>query len=213
MTLSEYVAALKRGWVIVLIACVVSVACAGLLQLRKSPVYSSTTALFVASAVGDQNPEELSERNKILTERVASYVALVGGNVVADRVKQELGDSSIDPQVTVTSPAGTVVLRITATADNAQEAADVARAYAKVVPSVIKEVENVGDANAEVKVTTIQTAKVPKSSDASSVVPSLVAAGILGLGIGFVIVVARETLRRERAEAAAGAPAEKAVVD
>jgi succinoglycan biosynthesis transport protein ExoP len=203
VTLSEYVAALRRGWVVILVTVLVALVCAGVVTLRKPDVYSATTRLFVASAVGSEKPEELYQRNLIAASRVASYVAVINGNVVADRVQEELGDESVDASVSVTALPETVVLEVTATSSTAEGAAEVARAYAAVVPKVIDEIERVGDDPAQVRVTTIDEAEVPSAPVASAVVPTFAAAGILGLGLGLSIVFVRATLRRERDEAEA----------
>ena len=206
MTLSDYVAALKRGWIIVLVSVVLALTCAGVLAMRKSEVYTSSTELFVAPALAGGNPDLLAQRNSVATQRVPSYVNVILGDAVANRVDeavQGLGDAS----VSVVALPSTVVLQVTVTSAQAQHAADVARAYAEVVPEVVQELEAVNGAPPQVRITTIDEADVPSSSSKASIVPSLVAGGILGLGLGFAIVMVREVLRRERAQAEAVAPA------
>lgn len=206
MTLSDYVAALKRGWIIVLVSVVLALTCAGVLAMRKPEVYTSSTELFVAPALAGGNPDLLAQRNSVATQRVPSYVNVILGDAVANRVDeavQGLGDAS----VSVVALPSTVVLQVTVTSAQAQHAADVARAYAEVVPEVVQELETVNGAPPQVRITTIDEADVPSSSSKASIVPSLVAGGILGLGLGFAIVMVREVLRRERAQAEAVAPA------
>ena len=137
MTLSDYVTTLRRGWAVVLATVVVALLCAGAVVVRQPDVYTSTTRLFVAAALGEEDPEELYQRNRIAIERVVSYVEVARGGIVADRVKDELG---VSPNVSVAAVPNTVVLEITATASDPQQAADVARAYAKVVPATIAEI-------------------------------------------------------------------------
>jgi len=206
VTLSDYVAALKRGWIIVLVSVVLALTCAGVLAMRKPEVYTSSTELFVAPALAGGNPDLLAQRNSVATQRVPSYVNVILGDAVANRVDeavQGLGDAS----VSVVALPSTVVLQVTVTSAQAQHAADVARAYAEVVPEVVQELETVNGAPPQVRITTIDEADVPSSSSKASIVPSLVAGGILGLGLGFAIVMVREVLRRERAQAEAVAPA------
>lgn len=207
MTLSEYAAALRRGWIIILVTVAVALVCAGGVVLRKADVYSSTTRLFVASAVSNDKPEELYQRNLIAGSRVASYVSVISGNVVEDRVKEELGDTSLDASVAVAAVPDAVVIQVTASSSDAQRAADVAQAYAKVAPAVIDEIEQVDGGDPQVRLTVIDEAEVPSAPNPVAVLPTLVAAGILGLGLGLTIVVVREILRREREEAEASAAA------
>lgn len=199
MLLSDYIDALKRGWIILLVATVLAVGCALGLQLRKADTYTASTQLFVAAAVSDRDPEELYQRNLIAAQRTSSYVSLANGSVVADRVSDLLG-SDIDVSVTTSRVPETVVLQITATGSDGQRVADVASAYAEALPEVIEEVEAVGAGPEQIRVSIIDEAEVPSSPDPSSTLMPLVAAGVLGLGLGFVIVMVREVLRREKAD-------------
>lgn len=199
MTLSDYVEALKRGWWIILTTVIVALLLAGAVIMRQADVYSATTQLFVASATDTKKSEELYQRNLIATQRVASYVPVITGDVVAGRVAEHLGEP-LDASVTVEVVPLTVVMEITATSSDPQQAADVANAYAEVVPDVIDELEAVDGGAAQVRVTAIDTAEVPTSPDSIGLIPKFGAAAIIGLGLGFTIVVFRQTLRRDRRE-------------
>jgi capsular polysaccharide biosynthesis protein len=194
--LSDYLAALKGGWKIILGTTVVALGLALVPTVRDVPVYASSTELFVASSANTNDPEELYQRNVIAAQRMPSYVEAASGDLVADRVAEELGDE-MAASVVAESVAGTVVLRITASGPDAEHVRDVASAYADVMPSVIADIEDVGDPNAaQVRVTVIDGADLGTASP-QSFLPSLVLGLVLGLGLGLVIVIARETLRRE----------------
>ena len=194
--LSDYLAALKGGWKIILSTTVVALALALVPTVREVPVYSSSTELFVASSANTNDPEELYQRNAIAAQRMLSYVEAASGDLVADKVTEELGDE-IDASVVAESVAGTVVLRVTASGSEAEHVRDVASAYADVMPSVIADIEDVGDPDAaQVRVSVIDSADLGTASP-RSFLPALVLGLVLGLGFGLVIVVARETLRRE----------------
>jgi capsular polysaccharide biosynthesis protein len=195
--LSDYVAALKGGWKIILSTVVVALILAMIPTLRAAPTYSTSTDLFVATSANTNDPEELYQRNAIAAQRMPSYVVAVSGDVVSDKVVDELG-GDLDASVTAESISGTVVLRITVTGSDAEHVRDVASAYADVMPDVIADIEEVGDPDAtQLRVSVIDAADVPSASP-RSFLPGLVLALVLGLGLGLVIVVARETLRRER---------------
>lgn len=204
MLLSDYIQAARRGWIIILVTLVLALAAAAGLIVRKADVYTSSTQLFIASAVPNADPEELYERNLIAAERVKSYVSLATGDVVADRVAEALG-SDLDASVAVSIVPDTVILQITASGADQDRVAEVASAYAEVLPEVIDEVESVEDSPAQVRVTVIDAAEVPSAPDASPSLLIFVAAGLFGLGIAFTIVMVREVLRREKAEGARAA--------
>lgn len=198
MLLSDYVQAIKRGWVILLVTLAVALVVAAGLVLRKTDTYTASTQLFVAAAVTDGDPEQVYQRNLIAAQRVTSYVSVVSGDVVQQRVSEELG-SDVDASVAVSIVPETVIMNIAVTGADADRVAEIARAYAEVVPSVIDEVEEVDESAPQLRVTVIDEADVPGAPDPKTILPTFILAAILGLGLGFVLVVAREVLRRERA--------------
>lgn len=198
MLLSDYLQALRRGWAIFLVALLVALTAAAVLVARKADVYTSSTQLFVASASPTDDPEKLYESNQIALQRVKSYVALAGGDLVADRASELLG-SDLDATVVVSIVPETVIVQVTASGADPEQVAAVAGAYAEVLPAAIDEVEDVGSSPVEVRVTVVDEADVPSAPDASSTLMPFVALGLLGLGVAFAIVMVREVLRRESA--------------
>lgn len=203
MTLTEYIAAFKRGWWIVLATFVLAVACVAVVVLRQPDVYSASTQMYVAVEQSPRQPGDPVGGELSAADRVASYVSVVSGSVAEQRVVDELGED-FDSTVLVAAVPATVVLQVLIMDPDPQQAADVAQAYADVVPGLIQEVEKVGDGGPQIRVTTIDNPELPTDPDAVSVAPKLVAAGIVGLGLGATIVVLREVLRRERRRAARG---------
>jgi capsular polysaccharide biosynthesis protein len=202
--LSDYVAALKGGWKILVGILVVAIALSFIPTLRSAPVYASSTDLFVATSANTDDPEELYQRNAIATQRIASYVTAASGDVVADKVSEQLG-GALDASIVAEAIPSTVVIRITATGSDAERVRDVAAAYADVMPGVIGELEEVGDETAaQVRVSVVDRADLPAATP-RSFLPNLVLALILGLGLGVVVVMLRETLRREQRAARSAA--------
>lgn len=201
MLLSDYVQAIRRGWVIIVVSVLLALAGAAAVELRKPDVYTASTQLFVASAVPTDDPEELYQRNLIAEQRVGSYVSVISGDVVAGRVAEELG-SDLGASVLVSAVPDTVVLQVTTTGSDPERVAEVARAYAEVAPQVIEEVDQVDGSGSQVRVTVVDVADVPSAPAPGSPIMLLIAASILGLGVGITIVIVREVLRRENAERA-----------
>ena len=170
---------------------------------RSNPSYSSNTDLFVATSANTNDPEELYQRNATQAQRLPSYVSAAQGNLVANLVdRMSLAILSRCLGAGRGGISGTVVIRITATGPDPEEAQAVAAAYADVLPGVIDELEEVGDATAaQVRLTVIDEANLPTATP-RSFLPNIVLALILGLGLGVVIVMTREILRREKRAAA-----------
>lgn len=203
MLLSDYLRAARRGWVIILVTVLLALACAAGLTARKTDVYTTSTQLFIAASVPGAKPQELYQRNLIAAQRVSSYVTIAGGDLVADRVTEILG-SDIGASVSVTIVPATVVMQITASGSDPDRVAEVANAYAKVLPGVIDEIEAIDDSSAQLRITVVDEADVPSAPVPSSSLMLFVAALLFGLGLAFTIVTVREVLRREKAEAAGG---------
>jgi capsular polysaccharide biosynthesis protein len=209
VTLSEYVDAIRRGWIVVVAAVVLALAAGAASVTRQADVYASSTELFVAPASSDGNPDLLAQRAAVAANRVKSYVPVVSGDLVRNQVDEAVGGIG-DAGVSVVVPLDTVVLSISVTSADPEHAADVAAAYADVASDVIEEIETPDDASSTVKVTTVDAADVPSAPLGRSVVPVFGAAGILGLGLGLTIAVLRDVLRRERAQRRTAAPQGKA---
>lgn len=201
MLLSDYVQAVRRGWIIILVTLLLALAGAGFLVARKADIYTSSTQLFVAAAAPSADPEELYQRNLIAAQRVKSYVSLALGDVVASRVAEVIG-SDIEGSVSVSVLPETVILQISVSGADPDRVAEEAGAYAEVLPAVIDEVDSVDDSATQVRVTVIDKADVPSAPIPSSPGTLFVAAAILGLGLGFTIVMVREVLRRETTDRA-----------
>jgi capsular polysaccharide biosynthesis protein len=197
VTLSEYVDALRRGWIIIVATTVLILAAGAAHVLRQPDVYTSSTELFVSPDSTGGDPDLVAQRAAIAANRVKSYVPVAQGDVVREQVDEAV-DGLGDASVSVVVPLDTVALSIIVTSADPDNAADVATAYAEVVTDVIEEIETPADGEAQVKVTTIDRADVPSAPAPIAVFPVLGAAGIFGLGLGVTLAVLREVVRRER---------------
>lgn len=199
MTLSDYLAALRRGWIVILVSFLLVVGAAAALTLRGTDVYSATTQLYVGSASETDEAGSATERADIAGARAASFATVLGGSVALEQVQEEVGGSG-DESVSVTSVPETVIIEVAVTSSDPQRAADVAQGYADIAPEVLEGLETGSSGRSAVRVTTVSEPTVPSAPAPQSRTRSLVAAGLLGLGIGVAIVLVRETVRRERAE-------------
>ena len=81
--------ALRSGWWLVAIAVLVGVAGAGLLTWSATPLYSSTTKLFVSTS-GTTDSSQAYTGNLFSQERVTSYVELLDDVQLAGQVVRDL---------------------------------------------------------------------------------------------------------------------------
>ncbi len=209
MTLTDYLDALRRGWIIVLATTALALAAASAMVLRPADVYASSTQLLVSPASAEGDPDLATQRAAVAAERMKSYEAVVSGDVVREQVDESVGGIG-DASAAAAVPLDTLVLTITVTSADPDHAAEVAAAYGDVVTDVIEEIETPGDGDTQVKVTTVDRADVPTAPTPRTITPILGAAGIVGLGLGATLAVLREVVRRERAQRRAETPVREA---
>ena len=91
MELQDYWRTIRRRWRLVLGSVLVVLAIAAVWTWSVTPLYSSSTRLFVSTSQTDENSAYTG--NLFATQRVASYADLVTSNQLAERVADELGDT------------------------------------------------------------------------------------------------------------------------
>jgi uncharacterized protein involved in exopolysaccharide biosynthesis len=194
VTLSDYLTAFKRGWWIVLGTLVLGLAVAAAMLARQPTVYSTSSQLFVTASV--QLPRDGSgDWYDVAGTRVISYATVANGDLVAERVADLVGDTS-GTSVSVAAIPNTVVISIGVQGPDAEVVADVADAYAAVLPSVIDEVED-REGGTKVELTPVAQADVPDAPDPRPVLATMGSAGILALGLGATLAILRQALRRD----------------
>lgn len=206
MTLRESLLALKRGWIVVVVAVVAGVALAALLSSQTNPAYVSSARLFVAAQTDTDDAEELFQRNQIAVQRMVSYVELVGSEGTAEEAARVLGGgtqaSSLTGRVTASTVPSTVIIDLQATGSTPEDAQRLAQAYTEAVPRIISEVERVGDGeSAQVSVTPIASPGLGVSSR-PGLARELVLGGLVGLVLGAALVLALHVIRRDAASRA-----------
>lgn len=190
--LRTYWLALKAGWHIVLGMIAVCVVCALFLAWPSQPTYASTTRLFIAAGSDTEDLSELEERNAIVAQRLASYVELVRSSSVADAVESATGLEVDGSSVVPLALPGTVVMSVTVTAADAETARDIAAGYAEVLPGAIEELERVReDDSARIRAVVIDEATMPTNPVPTTFRRDLIAAVVLGAGVGVGIAVLR----------------------
>jgi capsular exopolysaccharide synthesis family protein len=193
--LQDYWHTIRRRWVLVLGSVVVLVALAAAYTWSVTPLYSSSTRLFVSTSQADENSAYTG--NLFATQRVASYADLVTSNQLAERVAAELDAEAADlrSKVTAASVPETVLLEISATDPDPELARDIAQAYAEQLQQLVEELETPsGENRPVVQATLIDDAQVSTAPVSPNPVRNLALAAVLGLLLGVGLAVARELL-------------------
>lgn len=198
MELKDYWLTVRRRWRIVVATLVIALAAAGALTLQATPLYESSTRLFV-STTSESDTGAAYTGNLFATQRVASYADLVGSRQLADQVEQSI-DSAVAAEdltalVSATVVPETVILEITATHPDPEVSAAIAQAYAEQLQDLVDELETPqGESMPLIKATIVDDAEIPDEAVSPQPLRNLALAAVLGLLLGIGLAVARELL-------------------
>ncbi|MGD9961719.1 polysaccharide biosynthesis tyrosine autokinase [Nocardioides sp.] len=213
MELRDYLRILRRRWLLIVASLVVTVGVAGLVTLRSTPQYQSTSQIFVST--NSSTSSDAYQGSLFSTQRVASYADLVTGKELAQRVIDaeglELTASELAAKVTASAVPETVLLDISVVDPDPDTAQRLARSYSAELASLVAELETApGQANPALKATIVDSANLPTGAISPQPLRNLGLALVVGLLLGFGIAVLREILdttvkTAEDVTAAAGA--------
>jgi receptor protein-tyrosine kinase len=211
----EVLAALRGSWWLLVTGLVLG-ALTGLgISLVQTPLYTSTTQLFVSTRDSASTSDVLLG-SQFAEQRVASYARLVRGKDLANRVIDRLGlseetDDLID-RITAMPAPSTVLIDVAVTDPSAARAQEIAMTIGEEFVAYVDEIET-PDAGGASPVT-IRITEQPEVPTEPSSPRTLLNVGIglvAGLVLGIVGALARVRLDRtvkdpEEAARVAGAP-------
>ncbi len=142
--LAEVLRALRAGWWLPVVGLVVGGAAALLVSLLQTPLYTSSTQLFVSTR-DSASTSDAFQGSQFTQQRVASYERLLAGDRLLSRVIERLDlDLSADQlarQVTAKAVPNTVLLDVTVTDPSPERAQDIAREIARTFSDVVADLE------------------------------------------------------------------------
>lgn len=198
MELREYLQAIRKQRILVMLCVTVTVAVAALMVLRTTPVYASKVTLFV-SVAPTSDAASAYQGGLFSQQRAASYADLVRGEAVTRAVVDELGLSmspaSLGARISARVVPQTVLLEITVTDTAPTRAQRLAGAVAKHFTAFVQDLERPSkDAPSPVRATTIASPTLPTSPVAPNP-PRTLGLGVLaGLVLGVGLALLREAL-------------------
>ncbi|MDQ0824659.1 succinoglycan biosynthesis transport protein ExoP [Arthrobacter sp. B2I5] len=193
MELKDYLRVVRLRWLTIVAAIVIGLGLAAGYTFLQTPRYQSTSQLFVSVQPGT-SPGDVAEGNAFAEKRVASYVSLATSARVLQAAARELGLSggaeALADEVVATTPAGTVLVDITVTDSDAQQAAKIANGTARQLIAAVNEVEDVSI----VRLSVFEEAVAPSAPSSPKLPLNLVLGLLLGLLVGVCYAFIREKL-------------------
>ncbi|GAA4777743.1 tyrosine-protein kinase domain-containing protein [Microbacterium gilvum] len=198
MELSDYLRILRKNWLVITVILLVGVGAAAAYSFTRTPLYESTSEVFVSSQAGTTIAEQ-QQGNTYTLARVASYVQLATSPRVLDPVIEQLGltrtAASLAGEVNVASTLNTTVVRVTVTDADPVLAADISNAVSASLTEAIYDVETLpGTDGAPVQVTTITPAIASDDPVSPNIPLNLALGGLIGLALGVGFAVMRTVL-------------------
>lgn len=180
---AELGSALRRGWWKALLGLILGLGLAAAFVVTQAPTYTSVTMALVRPSTDDATSVESLAAEDLAQARAATYESLGNSVVVADEVRRDLGlktsPEDLLEQVTVVSTPETTGLEITATADSADGAAELAGTWRDAL-SDAADADGSGGAGDRVSIEPAGSRPCPRRRRACPIRPSWWSAGRWG---------------------------------
>ena len=189
---------LRTRWVIVCVTLVVALLGAFVVSLLTTPLYQSTTRLFVSTTAGSSLAEAY-QGNRFSQERVKSYSELLMGETLAQRTVDKLGlnmsAESLQANITASAKLDTVLINVAVLDESPVRARDIANTLSDEFVDLVRELETPEDgATADARVVVEQRATIPDKPVVPKTARNIGIALVLGLATGVGLAVLRDLL-------------------
>lgn len=195
MELSEYLAVLRKHWLVITVVGVLGLGAGFAYSATVPPSYKATSSVYVSLKQGN-SVGELVQGATYAQDLVQSYAQLATMPIVLEPVIEQLGldttPRALAQSITATSPLQTVILEISAESASAQGAADLSNAVSEQLAVSVAELGSTD--GPAIYLTTVAEATPPTSAFSPNTTLNLVTGLALGIMIGLVFALARSVL-------------------
>ena len=198
MDLREYLRTLRRNWLLILAVTLIALTASGAYTLLQRPQYQASSSVFVSTRSAS-TAADLSSGSDFSRQVVTSFVTVARSPYVLTPVIRQLGlhesPSTLAGRISVSVPADSSVMQITASARGGVEAAKIANAVAgQLTRAVVDLTPNETGAASAVKVTQIQSAAAPSAPASPRPLLNLLLGGLAGLAVGLITATIRDRM-------------------
>ena len=216
MTIGYYLRLMRDRWLSVALVTVLATVSAMAFSFTASPVYESSTQLFVSTSAAGNDAAQLSQGGSFMQQRVKSYTSLIKSPRVLRPViaQLRLGTTAAElaGRVTTSSAPDTVLIDVMVRDTSARRASDTANAIAAQFPQLVKKLETPsGQTTSPVSVSVTVDAEPAERPVSPRKGLNFALGLVVGLVLGFGAAVLRDSLDRTvtgrtQASEVAGAP-------
>ena len=214
MELIDYLHIVRRRMVLILVIVIACTAGAGVATAFQTTTYQASVRLIVSGASNVSDVDEIARRQLAVQNAVAFSQVASTGPAVKDAITAAAADgpykACASPQVSASADGTDPFVNISVIDCDPRQAAAVANAYVKILPTALKQLDQVAAAVPE-EIVSLGAAPVPTSPYSPRLFRNLLIGFIIGLVIGLVTAFVREGLDRrlrdsDEVEGATGAP-------
>jgi capsular exopolysaccharide synthesis family protein len=210
---NEFLRALRTRWLTVLGSVLVTLVAAVMATLLTTPLYQSSTRLYVSST-GGQSMNDVYQGSRLSQDRVVSYTEIIKGETLAqrtvDRLNLDMSASALQKKVQATSKLDTVLVNVKVTDVSPVRARDIANALSDEFVVMVRELETPSPGvRPDARVIVEQRASIPESpitpKKRRNIALGLAAGLTLGIGLALLRELLDNTVKdRETLEQIAG---------
>jgi succinoglycan biosynthesis transport protein ExoP len=199
--LRDYLRILHKNWIVLLVCLLAGLAGGAAYGLLQTARYEATTQLYVSVRTGGAATGELVQGTTFARQMVTSYVDVINTALVLEPVIDELGldttVSELSTRISSSTPLNTVLINVTVTDTDPEQAAAIADATASsftdAVQNTLEKPDGV-EAPSPVQVTVLQQAAVPLAPSSPNIPLYIALGALLGLALGVAVAVLRTVL-------------------
>lgn len=200
MELREYVRILHKNWILISLITLLGLGAGAGASILATPQYEARTQLYVSVQASDDGTGALVQGSTYARQIVATYVSVARSGLVLDPVVEQLGlemtGAELASYVSANAPTNEVLINISATNPDPEQAALIANAVGESLKEVVAnelEPERPGGTS-PVSLRTTQQALTPEAPISPNVRMNLALGLLLGLALGVGIAILRNTL-------------------
>lgn len=196
MEIPDYVGALRRSWLVIVIIMLCGAAIGFGVARGMSPQYRATTNIFVSAQQGD-TPNELLQGSTYTQNLMQSYAQLaklpsVLGPIIDD-LNLKTSTKSLADSITVNTPLNTVIIEVSVSNGSPQKAARIANAVTDALAQQAGELSpRLANGKPAIVMQQIGQAQPPENPYAPNTRFFVATGAIAGLIIGMIFALARQ---------------------
>jgi len=198
MELSDYIRILRKNWLVMVLLTFVGFAATAGYTLTRTPLYESSSTVFVSTQVGN-TAAELQQGSSFAQARINTYVGLVTTPIVLEPVITQLGipttAEALASNVTASAGLNSTLIMVKVSDPDPVRAAALANAVASSLTLAVPQLEpEAADGSSPVRLSPVSEAQPALQPTSPNITLNLALGTLLGLALGVAVAIVRSRL-------------------